>query len=171
EDKAEEICERLRNELPQGFKVSVSVTGDSTEDRMISQAAAAIKTVIYIISAAFAFAAVTMVCTRIFAHEKTDIGIYKALGFTSGRLRLQFAMRFLIVALIGVVTGTALSLIFSERLLSVMLRSMGIAEFVIDYRFATIFMPIAAVLLSFFIFSFITASRIKKVEIRTLITE
>ena len=171
ENKAEEICERLKNELPQNCKVTICSTGDSTEDKMISQAASAIRAVIYIISAVFSFACVTMVCTRIFAHEKTDIGIYKALGFTSAALRLQFALRFLIVASIGVVIGSALSLTFSERLLSVMLRSMGIAEFVIDYRFATIFLPIAAVTLSFFVFAYITASRIKKVEIRTLITE
>ena len=102
---------------------------------------------------------------------KTDIGIYKALGFSSGSLRLQFALRFLIVALTGIVIGTALSLSFSEKLLSYMLRSMGIASFVIDYRFATVFMPIAATALGFFVFAYITAARIKKVEIRTLITE
>ena len=76
-----------------------------------------------------------------------------------------------IVALAGIVIGTALSLSLSEKLLSYMLRSMGIANFVIDYRFATVFMPIAATALGFFVFAYITAARIKKVEIRTLITE
>lgn len=170
-DKAEEICERLKSELPAGCTVTVHSHTDSMDSKMISQAASAIRVVIYMISAIFAFAAVSMVCTRIFAHEKTDIGIYKALGFTSAGLRLQFALRFLIVALIGIVIGTAFSLTFSEKLLSYMLRSMGIANFVIDYRFATIFLPIAAAALGFFAFAFITASRIKKVEIRTLISE
>ena len=170
-DKAEEICERLREELPEDCTVTLHEHGDSKDSKMISQAASAIRVVIYIISAVFTFAAVTMVCTRIFAHEKTDIGIYKALGFSSGSLRLQFALRFLIVALTGIVIGTALSLSFSEKLLSYMLRSMGIANFVIDYRFATVFMPIAATALGFFVFAYITAARIKKVEIRTLITE
>ncbi len=169
-DRTAEICARLQEELD-GCTVSEHTAVDSQEDRMISKAASAIKAVIYIISVLFSFAAVTMVCSRTFVREKTDIGIYKAVGFTTGSLRLQFAVRFLIVALTGIVIGTVLSLSFSEKLLSFMLKSMGIANFVIDYSFSTVFMPIAAVAASFFVFAYLTASRIKNVEIRTLITE
>ena len=91
--------------------------------------------------------------------------------FSSTALRLQFAVRFLIVAMFGAAIGSALSLAFSEKMLSFMLRSLGVASFVIDHRFATVSVPIASVLLCLFLFAFITASRIKKVEPRTLITD
>ena len=73
-----------------------------------------------------------MICSRTFVREKIDIGIYKALGFTSRNLRLQFAVRFLIVAFFGIIIGTMLSHTLSEKLLSYMLRSMGIVIFVIE---------------------------------------
>ena len=102
---------------------------------MLTGIAMAIKAVIYVISAVFALVVVSMMCSKTFVREKIDIGIYKALGFTSGKLRMQFAMRFLMVAFFGIIIGTALSLTLSDKMLSWMLRSMGIARFVIDYRF------------------------------------
>ena len=138
---------------------------------MLTGIAMAIKAVIYVISAVFALVVVSMMCSKTFVREKIDIGIYKALGFTSGKLRMQFAMRFLMVAFFGIIIGTALSLTLSEKMLSWMLRSMGIARFVIDYRFITVFLHILAVVLSYFLFAYLVAGKTKKVEVRSLITE
>ena len=96
---------------------------------------------------------------------------YKSLGFTSANLRLQFAVRFLLVAVLGILIGTGLSMAFSEKILSLLLRSMGIVNFVIEYRFITVFLPIAAVAVSYFGFAYLTTGKIKKVEVRSLITE
>ena len=52
-----------------------------------------------------------------------------------------------------------------------MLRSMGIVNFVIDYRFITVFLPIAAVAISYFLFAYIAAGKTRRVEVRSLITE
>ena len=138
---------------------------------MLTGIAMAIKAVIYVISAVFALVVVSMMCSKTFVREKIDIGIYKALGFTSGKLRMQFAMRFLMVAFFGIIIGTALSLTLSDKMLSWMLRSMGIARFVIDYRFITVFLHILAVVLSYFLFAYLVAGKTKKVEVRSLITE
>ena len=131
----------------------------------------AIKAVIYVISAVFALVVVSMMCSKTFVREKIDIGIYKAMGFTSGNLRMQFAVRFLIVAFFGILIGTTMSLTISEKMLSFLLRSMGIVRFVIDYRFLTVFLPIIAVSLSYFVFAYLVAGKTKKVEVRNLITE
>ena len=93
------------------------------------------------------------------------------MGFTAGNLRMQFAVRFLIVAFFGILIGTTMSLTISEKMLSFMLRSMGIVRFVIDYRFLTVFLPIIAVSLSYFVFAYLVAGKTKKVEVRNLITE
>jgi len=170
-ESIDEISEALENELPEDYTITIHTRGDSQEDKLIQRASSALRILIYIMSAVFAFASVTMLSTRIFAYEKTDIGIYKALGLTSDKLRVQFAIRFLIVSIIGIAFGTTLSLLFSSKLLSFMLRSMGIAEFFIDYSFSTVMIPIITVAICFFLFAYITASRVKKVEVRTLITE
>jgi predicted lysophospholipase L1 biosynthesis ABC-type transport system permease subunit len=138
---------------------------------MLTGIAMAIKAVIYVISAVFALVVVSMMCSKTFVREKIDIGIYKALGFTLGKLRMQFAMRFLMVAFFGIIIGTALSLTLSDKMLSWMLRSMGIARFVIDYRFITVFLHILAVVLSYFLFAYLVVGKTKKVEVRSLITE
>ena len=168
-DVLDQIEERLKRELPEDCSVDIYEPGTSSD--VFKQMAAAIKAVIYIISIFFALVVVSMVCTKTFVREKTDIGIYKALGFTSANLRMQFAMRFLIIAFFGIIIGTTLSLAFSEQLLSYLLRSMGIVNFVIDYRFITVFLPVVAVALSYFCFAYMVAGKVKKVEVRNLITE
>ena len=168
-DILNQIEERLKEVLPEECTVKIYEPGASSD--VFKQMAAAIKAVIYVISIFFALVVVSMVCNKTFIREKTDIGIYKALGFSSGNLRMQFAIRFLIIAVFGIIIGTTLSLAFSERLLSYLLRSMGIVNFAIDYRFITVFLPVAAVALSYFCFAYLTARKVKKVEVRNLITE
>ena len=169
-DKAEEIKEKIESEVTGEITINV-YSGESSGEKMITTMAYSIKAVIYIISAIFALVAVSMICSKTFVREKIDIGIYKAMGFTSRNLRLQFAVRFLIVAFFGIIFGTALSLSLSEKILSYLLRGMGIVNFVIDYRFITVFLPIATVVLCYFLFAYIAAGKTKKVEVRSLITE
>ena len=170
-EKTADICKELENVLSGDFTITNVEAEENSAGDLITIAAYAIKAVIYIISIFFALVVVSTVCTKTFVREKTDIGIYKALGFSSGNLRLQFAIRFLIVAIFGNIIGTVLSLTLSEKLLSMMLRSMGIVNFVIDYRFMTVALPIVAVSLSYFIFAYMIAGKTKKVEVRNLITE
>jgi ABC-type lipoprotein release transport system permease subunit len=169
-DKAEEIKDKIETELSGDLYIHV-YSGDGSAPQMITTIAYSIKAVIYVISAIFALVVVSMICSKTFVREKIDIGIYKALGFTSRNLRLQFAVRFLIVAFFGIIIGTALSLTLSEKMLSYMLRSMGIVNFVIEYRFITVFLPIAAVALCYFLFAYMAAGKTKRVEVRSLITE
>ncbi len=169
-DKAEEIKEKIESEVTGEIIINV-YSGESSGEKMITTMAYSIKAVIYIISTIFALVVVSMICSKTFVREKIDIGIYKAMGFTSRNLRLQFAVRFLIVAFFGIIFGTVLSLSFSEKILSYLLRGMGIVNFVIDYRFITVALPIVAVALCYFLFAYIAAGKTKKVEVRNLITE
>lgn len=82
----------------------------------------AMKAIIYTFSVVFALVVVMMVCTKTFLQERKDIGIYKALGFTTGKLRLQFAVRFLIISIIGSAIGSLLSTVLSGKLLSTLLK-------------------------------------------------
>jgi len=169
-EKAEAIKEKIESEMTGDIHISV-YSGESSREKMMTTIAYSIRAVIYVIAVIFALVVVSMICSKTFVREKIDIGIYKAMGFTSGNLRLQFAVRFLIVAIFGILIGTTLSLTLSEKLLSFMLRSMGIVNFVIDYRFITVLLPNAAVAICYFLFAYIAAGKTRRVEVRSLITE
>lgn len=131
----------------------------------------AVRIIIYVFSVLFALVVVRMVCSKAFVQERTDIGIYKALGFTSGRLRLQFAFRFLIVALIGAAFGTLLSAAFSARVLGSLLKSIGMSRVIVEFTPLSVLAPIAVVGVCFFVFAYLSSARIKSVAVRELVAE
>ncbi|MBQ8134506.1 MAG: FtsX-like permease family protein [Clostridia bacterium] len=131
----------------------------------------AMKAFIYTFSVIFALVVVIMVCHKAFLQEKTDIGIYKALGFTTSSIRMQFAIRFLIVSAVGSLLGSLLSIFFSEKLLVMLIRSMGVASFRIDFLPLTFIIPILIILTCFFVFAYIISRKVKDVNITTLIAE
>ena len=127
--------------------------------------------VVYIFSAIFALVTVHMVCSKAFLKERRDIGIYKALGFTSTRLRLQFAVRFFMVAVLGAAAGSVAAAVFTGNMLSCILRLVGISSFQVTFRAATFAVPTVLTSVCFFLFAFLSSAKIKKVEVRELITE
>ena len=130
-----------------------------------------VQLVIYILSIVFAVVVVAMVCSKLFLKERKDIGIYRALGFTTRALRLQFAIRFLIIALIGSVFGCILSLLFTETILGALLKIIGMCVFKVTMTVYTIAIPIVAICVSFFVFAYISSRKVKTVETRELVIE
>ena len=61
------------------------------------------------VAAALVFLAVSLIIGRMFTAERHDLGVYRALGFTSQALRLQFALRFFLVALGGCAAGATVT--------------------------------------------------------------
>lgn len=169
-DQCVEIAEALNKAFPEKIEAK-SYEYETFLGETVNIAIDAMKLVIYSFSILFALVVVVMVCSRAFIQEKTDIGIYKALGFTSPKLRLQFAVRFLIVAAIGSVSGTLLSVLFSGRLLSTLLRSMGITRFIVNFTPFTLLLPIVLICICFFAFAFLASRKIRKVEVKNLIAE
>ena len=160
----------LRNKLSSDIKVNISDEGDS-EMELYDNAVLAMKIVIYSFSLIFTLVAVSMVSSKAFSQEKTDIGIFKSQGFTSGKLRLQFAVRFLIVSVIGAVIGTVTGLLFINRLLSVLLKDIGITNFHANFTVIGVLIPIAVICICYFTFALFVSRKIKRVGIRQLVTE
>lgn len=119
----------------------------------------------------FAFVTVSMVCKKAFIQEKTDIGIYKSVGFRSSDLRLQFALRFFIVATLGSVLGILLGLLFSGKFVLLLLSSLDIDEFPFRFTPDVILIPVIAICICFFVFAYIISRKVKSVEIKDLVTE
>lgn len=130
-----------------------------------------LKIIIYTFSILFAFVVVRMVCTKTFVQERRDIGIYKAIGFTTRKLRLGFGVRFFIIAVLGSILGAILSVLFSAKVLGVVLSLIGLSRVTLEYSFLAVFIPTVAIALSFFLFAYLVSSKIRKVEIKELIIE
>lgn len=129
------------------------------------------RVLIYVLSAFFALITVKMVCTRALLQERTDIGIYKALGYTVRSLRLGFGFRFLITAVLGTVLGIAVSLLFSSKLLGLGLSLVGLSHLPTEIDFISVIIPSVMLTLCFFVFAYWASGKIKRIKIRELVTE
>ena len=130
-----------------------------------------LKAIIYSFSGVFMLIAVVLLCTKAFVLERRDIGIYKAIGFTSAKLRLSFALRFSFVALLGSLIGVALSQLFTQKMMEMLLRVIGLCYLELETGVLDILIPMALLILGFFVFALIASRKIKKVETRELVSE
>ena len=131
----------------------------------------AISYAIYAVLLTFAAVIVAAVCKRTFIRERTDIGIFKATGFTVGGLRLQFALRFALIALIGSALGCAAGMLWSRRMLTGILQVVGLTDFTTDYTPAMFIVPSAILCICFFLTAWLVSRRIAQVNVRDLVTE
>lgn len=155
------------------YQASLSEPDSSIENMMdtVDTLLISISTAIYVVCIVFAAIAVHLVCAKTFQRERKDIGIYKSQGFTSSRLRGQFALRFAVLALIGAAIGSVSAVFLTRPLLSALMRIVGLSNFLPDFGPMMFLLPAAAMTFSFFVFAYIASSRIKGLEVRELITE
>lgn len=102
---------------------------------------------------------------------RRDIGIYKSIGFTSGRLRLSFALRFGVAALVGALGGTVLSALLTDPLAGAVLRLEGISNFSSHPGVLTVVLPGLIVVMLFAAFAYLLAGQIRKIPLSTLVAE
>lgn len=131
----------------------------------------AMQIMIYVFSVVFALVTVIMVCSKAFAQERIDIGIYKAMGFTTNQLRLQFAIRFLVLSAIGGVIGAVAGALFSDDVLNIVFGLFGISKVVSDNTVLTFATAIGMICICVFIFAYVVSGKIKRVEIKELVID
>lgn len=151
--------------------VSKSDGSDDSLYILVDAICIVLEIIVFAISIAFSAVVISMVCSRTFVKERTDIGILKSLGFTAKSLRVQFAFRFMIIALIGSVLGGIASYFLAPPLLEALLKIVGLTRIEAKITPAIFFIPSIAISASFFLFSYIAARKIKKVEVRELVSE
>lgn len=93
------------------------------------------------------------------------------MGFISKNLRVQFALRFLIVAVFGSAVGAVLSVLFSGKLLSIFLYNIGITHLEARFTPFTFIAPVTLICDCFFVFAYFVSGKIKTVAVRELVVE
>lgn len=167
---SKDIKDMLDERYSGKLEVNLMDEGSSGDD-MIEAALNGINIFIYIISVIFTLVTVRMVCTRSFLRERTDIGIYKSLGFTAQQLRLQFSFRFFIVSVMGALVGVVFCMLLCPTMMEALLRSIGITNFITDYTLDVIILPVCMICFCFFLFAYMVSGKIKKVAVRELVSE
>jgi ABC-type transport system, involved in lipoprotein release, permease component len=112
-----------------------------------------------------------LLCTITIYREIIETGIFKALGFQSIELRLQFTFRFLLISVIGGVIGIGLSLLFAEKLIRTILFTVGITNMRPAWNLYTIGFPLLFVCGVAAVTAFVCSARINRITPSTLITE
>ncbi|MEO3944369.1 FtsX-like permease family protein [Gorillibacterium sp. CAU 1737] len=168
-DEKEAVISMLNDRF--GTVLTSKDAEDGMDVDLISTALDGVTMFIFAVSVVFAFVVVFMVCNRTFLKERPNIGIYKAMGFTSVRLRLQFALRFLLISAMGSVIGILASGMLSNRMISTLLRSLGITNFKASYTLFSLFFPAMLIGLCFFVFAYLASAKIKHVTPKELIVE
>lgn len=127
--------------------------------------------IMYGCATVFILIVTVMTGSKILLAEQKDLGIYKAVGFRTNRLRLAFALRFGMVALAGAALGTILAMFFTDPLVSALMKLAGISNFASSPAMESILVPSAAVILLFTGFAYLASGKVKKIALTILISE
>lgn len=125
----------------------------------------------YVVSVFFIAVVAFMTGHRILYRERRDLGIYKSLGFSSGKLRSSFAIRFAIITGLGSILGVTGSAIFTDPLASSVLRMTGVSRITSHLDPVPMMLPAVVVTALFYGFAWLLAGRIKRTGAEILIAE
>lgn len=151
-------------------RIQVSDNSWSGVDQVLA-VMSALEIFLYVIVMFFILVVILMTGSKMLYREQRDMGIYKSLGFSSQRLQLAFALRFAITALLGAFIGILLSFGLSNWIASQFLRLIGISVYQTQQDFTQLLFPVVLVVCLFFLFAYLEAYKIKKVEAILLIQE
>jgi putative ABC transport system permease protein len=104
-------------------------------------------------------------------RRKRELGIQKAIGFTTGQLMNQIAVSFSVPVTLGVAAGSVLGAVSTNPMMSFAMQGMGVmqANFIVDPIWVTVF-GVAAIIFSYLL-SLAVTLRIRKISAYALVTE
>ncbi|MCR5462455.1 MAG: ABC transporter permease [bacterium] len=158
----------INNNRYKVYDVRATAMDDLEEYTGISLAICAI---ILVFSSIFALVTIRLITVKSFIQERIDLGIYKANGFNTFKLRNAMAIRFMIVAFLGIVLGCIMSMFLSDIMLGYLLNSLGLGRINSPNKFTNMLIVTLGGILIVYLSAYIASRRIKKVSIRELVVE
>lgn len=114
---------------------------------------------------------IRLLLKTVFVKKEKEFGIKKAVGFTSTQLRCQLALSLLPTTLVASAAGAVTGYFGINPLFALVLSGYGIKNSDLIIRSALMVIPIAAVTILVFIFSFAMSGKMKKLSAYKLIQE
>ena len=137
----------------------------------ILAAMALLTVILYGMTAAFVLVVTLLTAQKLLRAEQRDLGVYRALVFSAGRLRRSFALRFALVSAAGSVLGTAASALLTDPLAGLVMRMEGISGFASHPGPLTVLMPGAVVTALSVLFAWLEAGCIGRTPLTALAKE
>lgn len=171
-EDVDSIIESLKNHF--GNRFSYYVNMDESIESMtknFSQMSIILVIGVIIITLCIISLIISLTTKTTIISQVQEIGIKKALGFTTAQLKLQLTMSMLPVIAIGTVLGSLLCYITVNPMISVLMRGMGImrANFVIPVGLMAILC--VGLLFFAFVFSLFVTRKINKISAYQLMNE
>lgn len=136
----------------------------------IISAMRALLVLMYALVLVFILIVTVMTGSKILSAEQKDLGIYKAIGFSSAGLQLTLALRFAFVSVLGGLVGTLMAAV-TDPIVSAVMKLAGISNFASNPNFISVILPMVVVTVLFTAFGWLSAGKIKKVALSELISE
>ncbi len=127
--------------------------------------------VMYIVIAAFVLIVVLLIGGRVLYVEKKALSIGRVMGFSVGRLRWLFAMRFGLASMAGAVSGTVLSAVLTDPLADRIMRLCGISGFSSNIGISGAAFPVIVICVLFSGFAYLISFKIRNMDLYLLLAE
>jgi len=112
-----------------------------------------------------------LVIKAMILKRKKELGILKAVGYTTLQLMHQMAWSFVPVVMIGVILGSVLGYFYTNPLLALLLSSAGIKSVHFTVNLALVSGLCAGLISAAYLVSLLVSMRIRKISAYSLITE
>ncbi|MCR8643417.1 FtsX-like permease family protein [Paenibacillus sp. N1-5-1-14] len=112
-----------------------------------------------------------LVIKTMIIRRKKELGILKAIGYTTIQLMNQIALSFVPIVIIGVVIGSIFGYFFTNSMLTLLLSGMGTHSVNFVLKLPHIIMLGVAIVMMAYVVSMLVARRIKRISAYGLITE
>ncbi len=114
---------------------------------------------------------IRLLLKTVFIKREKEFGIKKAVGFTSGQLRIQLALSLIPVSMIGSVLGGICACLTTNVLFDLIFNSYGIRNS--DLLINPVVVPVTLLIVTLIVFviSFLMSGRMRKVSAYQLISE
>ena len=142
-----------------------------TTQEMYMSISAVIIAVIFILTMLIVLFILYIVIKSLLVRRKQELGIYKAMGYTSGQLMLQTAGSFLPVTIAGVLISATLGMIYTPYINGIIFSCIGAVKNNLELSFAFLMIFAAVLIVMNFIISICLTMPIRKISAYSLIKE
>ena len=169
---AEDVIDRYEDEHSALISKAVdSQKLTATSQDMYMSISAAVIAAIFVLTVLIVLFILYIVIRSLLVRRKQELGIYKALGYTSGQLMRQTAGSFMPVTAAAVLLSSAFGMVYMPYINSVIFSSVGAVKNNMELSFGFLMLFAAALIIVDFIIGILLALPIKKITAYSLIKE
>ena len=126
---------------------------------------------VIIVSVIIVILCMSLLVKTVIIRRQREIGIKKAIGFSSGQIRTELVFSFMPQVIAGTILGSVIGTNLSNFFLTKMLNSLGIMQARLEITGWMWILAVAAVTLVTALITWFLSGKIKKISAYSLITE